>query len=148
MGKRVKRGKSVRPELIYMDTGALIAFFNPRDKNHEKAVKFFELMASEGAKFLIGRPVLMEFLNGTSKRASKKVAIELKKRITSSRFVVVENETEEDWENAWETFERFGDINGMDLVDCLSFSIMERLGIKRAFTFDNDFEAYGFEKIP
>lgn len=148
MVKRVKQGKTIKPELIYMDTGALIAFFNPNDKNHEKAVEFFELRAAMGAKFIIGRPVLMEFLNGASKRAGKKIALELKRRIISSKFVMIENETEEDWEKAWQIFEKFNDQNGMDLIDCLSFAIMERMGIKEAFTFDRDFEIYGFKKVP
>jgi len=101
-----------------------------------------------GAKFIIGRPVLMEFLNGASKRAGKKIALELKRRIISSKFVMIENETEEDWEKAWQIFEKFNDQNGMDLIDCLSFAIMERMGIKEAFTFDRDFEIYGFKKVP
>ncbi|WP_245612490.1 type II toxin-antitoxin system VapC family toxin [Palaeococcus ferrophilus] len=151
MVKRVrkrKRGKAIKPELVYMDTSALIAFFNPNDKNHKRAVEFFESKAVSGARFVIGRPVLMEFLNGASKRAGKKVALELKRLIEASHFVRVENETEEDWERAWEIFERFDDHDGMDVTDCLSFAIMERLGIKEAFTFDGDFEAYGFKRAP
>lgn len=54
-----------------MDTGALIAFFNPNDKNHEKAVKFFELRVSMGAKFIIERPVLMEFQWGIEEGGKK-----------------------------------------------------------------------------
>lgn len=40
------------------------------------------------------------------------------------------------------------DQNGMDPIDCLNFAIMERMGIKEAFTFDRDFEIYGFKKDP
>jgi predicted nucleic acid-binding protein len=149
MVERVKkRGKSNKPELVYMDTSALIAFFSPNDRNHKRAVEFFESKAVSGARFVIGRPVLMEFLNGASKRAGKRVALQFKELIEVSRFVRIERETEEDWERAWEIFERFDDHDGMDLVDCLSFAIMERLGIREAFTFDGDFEVYGFEKMP
>lgn len=33
------------------------------------------------------------------------------------------------------------------LTDATSFSVMERLGIGLAFTFDRDFEQYGFQAI-
>ncbi|CAB50077.1 type II toxin-antitoxin system VapC family toxin [Pyrococcus abyssi] len=141
----VKRMKS---KLVYIDTGALIAFFDKRDKNHKIAVSYFESAILNGVRFVVGRPVLMEFINGASKVNGKRVAIQLKNLIYSSRYILIENETERDWEKAWEIFEKFDDQDGMDLVDCLSFAIMERLGIKKAFTFDSDFETYGFIVVP
>jgi len=36
----------------------------------------------------------------------------------------------------------------IDLTDCLSFSIMERMNIDTAFTFDSDFQTYGFKVLP
>ncbi|WP_148221094.1 type II toxin-antitoxin system VapC family toxin [Thermococcus barophilus] len=141
-------GRAVKPELIYMDTGTLIAFFDKGDKNHEIAVSYFESSVLKGAKFVVGRPVLVEFLNGASKVNGKRVAIQLKNLICSSKYILIEDETEEDWEKAWRLFEKFKDQDGMDLVDCLSFAIMERLEITKAFTFDSDFATYGFTVVP
>ncbi|MFA4701993.1 hypothetical protein [Pyrococcus kukulkanii] len=62
----------------------------------------------------------MEFLNGASKRVGKRVALELKRIILNHR---------DDWSKAWEVFEMFEDHDGMDLVVCLSFAIMESLGV-------------------
>ena len=140
--------KPVKPKLIYIDTGALIALTSRTDKNHKKARKFFEDSIKKGSKFVIGRPVLVEFLNGVSKRVSKKKAIELYENYCNSKVMVIEKETEEDWERAWGIFEQYDDQNGMDMTDCLSFAIMERLKIKEAFTFDKDFETYGFIALP
>ncbi|NJF25744.1 PIN domain-containing protein [Thermococcus sp. Bubb.Bath] len=108
-------------------------------------MEFLESKAVSGVRFVIGRPVLMEFLNGTSKRAGKKVALELKRPIEAIRFVIIEKETEEDWERAWEIFERFDDHDGMDVTDCLSFAIMERPGIRETFTFNGDIIAVGYK---
>lgn len=36
----------------------------------------------------------------------------------------------------------------LSLVDCTSFLVMRRLGLKSAFTFDDDFVDQGFEVLP
>ena len=45
---------------------------------------------------------------------------------------------------AWRLFHRWAG-SGATPVDCSSFAIMERLGIKKAFAFDLHFKAAGFE---
>ncbi|ALV63769.1 hypothetical protein ADU37_CDS20700 [Thermococcus sp. 2319x1] len=126
----------------------MIALASRTDRNHKEAKEFFEKSIRSGIKFVVGRPVLVEFLNGVSKRVNKKTAIQLYKSYAKSRVVIIEKEREEDWEKAWEIFEKYEHQNDMDVVDCLSFAIMERLKIKEAFTFDRDFEVYGFKRLP
>ena len=36
----------------------------------------------------------------------------------------------------------------LSLVDCVSFEVMRRRGIARAFAFDRDFVRHGFETVP
>ena len=48
------------------------------------------------------------------------------------------------FESAWSLFSRYHDKD-LSLVDCVSFALMRRRRIRRAFTFDNDFRAVGFE---
>ena len=40
------------------------------------------------------------------------------------------------------------DRRGLSLVDCSSFLVMRRLGLKVAFAFDEDFGHQGFETVP
>lgn len=45
---------------------------------------------------------------------------------------------------AWDLFSRWGG-SGASAVDCASFAIMRRFGIRRVFTFDKHFRTAGFE---
>jgi uncharacterized protein len=44
----------------------------------------------------------------------------------------------------WELFQRWAG-SGASPVDCVSFAIMKRFGIRKAYTFDKHFRAAGFE---
>ena len=48
---------------------------------------------------------------------------------------------------ARELFLRYDD-QSVDMTDALSFSIMERLRIREAFSFDDDFAVHGFTRTP
>jgi len=54
--------------------------------------------------------------------------------------------TEEEWREAWPAYER-GVIGGPGVVDLISFRIMQRLGITRAFTNDRHFQTAGFQVL-
>ncbi|WP_297468376.1 type II toxin-antitoxin system VapC family toxin [Thermococcus sp.] len=139
--------KSLKPELIYLDTSAMIALLARDDPEHERAVSFFREAVSRGSRFVLGRPTLMEFLNGVSKHIGKKVALEQYRLYTSSKFIFIEKETESDWERAWELFFKYTDKKGLDMIDALALAMMERLKIRKAFTFDSDFTVL-FEVVP
>jgi len=47
---------------------------------------------------------------------------------------------------AWDLFYRWAG-RGANPVDCTSFAIMRRFGIRMAFTFDHHFRAAGFETL-
>jgi hypothetical protein len=47
---------------------------------------------------------------------------------------------------AWDLFGRWGSA-GANAVDCVSFAMMARLGIRKAFAFDAHFRTAGFETL-
>ena len=128
----------------YIDTSALIALSDKKDKNHKKAVLYFKMAVKRGVLFVLGKHVLIEYIDGVAKRIGKKKAIEELNSIIESRLLLIEWENKKDWAQAIEYFKKYRDQK-IDLTDCLSFSIMERMDIKVAFTFDCDFQTHGFE---
>ena len=129
---------------IYVDTGALIALSDRNDKNHERAVLYFKTAVKSGVLFILGKHVVIEYIDGVAKRINKIKAIQELDSIIGSKLLLIEWEIKEDWVQAVEYFKRYKDQK-IDLTDCLSFSIMERMGIDTAFTFDSDFQTHGFK---
>lgn len=130
----------------YLDTSALIALGDQRDTNHKTAVEYFTKSLDGGMIFVLGRHVLIEYIDGLAKRVSKEKAIKAVENISKSRLTFVENIIDADWEMALKHFSKYTDK--IDLTDSLSFAMMERLDIKKVFTFDKDFAIHGFLMVP
>jgi len=129
---------------IFLDTSFLIALSDEKDKNHKRAKTSLKELVGKGTRFIVGRNILNEYLDGVTKRISKEKAIEELDHILNSKLLVVEPVTERDWDKAIVYFKKYNDQQ-IDLTDCLSFAIMERLEMKSAITLDNDFKSHGFE---
>ncbi|HLB72039.1 MAG: PIN domain-containing protein [Candidatus Methanoperedens sp.] len=129
---------------IYLDTGFFIALSDARDKNHTRAKMYLKKQVQSGARFVTGRNVVVEYIDGVTKRVSKIKAIEELENILSSKLLVIEPVIEQDWDKAIMFFKKYNDQQ-IDLTDCLSFAVMERLEMNTALTFDNDFKIHGFE---
>jgi hypothetical protein len=54
--------------------------------------------------------------------------------------------TDDDWREAWAAYRR-GEADEAGIVDHVSFVVMRRLNINRAFTNDHLFRAAGFETL-
>jgi predicted nucleic acid-binding protein len=74
----------------------------------------------------LGRPAATRFWEGLRSGAAE-----------------VESVSPADLEVAWATLERFPDQD-FSIVDCTSFAVMQRLGLRRAAAFDDDFAVVRF----
>lgn len=128
---------------IFIDTSGLIALSDEKDRNHIRAKAYLNEQLQKGARFVLGKNILAEYIDGVTKRIGKKKGIEELDNILNSKLLVIEPVSEADWKVAIGYFRKYRD-NEIDLTDCLSFSMMERLDLKTAFTFDSDFETHGF----
>lgn len=131
---------------IFLDTSGLIALSDEKDINHNRAKAYLKGKVQGGARFVVGKNILAEYIDGVTKRVSKEKAIEELDKIINSKLLVIESFTETDWDKALRYFRKYND-HQIDLTDCLSFVIMERLDLKIAFTFDSDFKTHGFDVL-
>lgn len=133
--------------LLYIDTSALIALAVPSDTNHGAAAAYLRQSLEEGSRFILGRPVLVEYIDGVTKRVSKREAIRQLRALESSRVMRIEPDTEDDHRQARTLFTRYDD-HPIDLTESLAFSMMNRLQLPDVFTFDSDFKVHGFACHP
>ena len=59
----------------------------------------------------------------------------------------MERVTAIDEKRAWRLFRKV-EGRGISMIDCTSFILMKRLGIKEVFAFDEDFKKLGFTTCP
>ena len=133
--------------LQFLDTSALIALSDRNDKNHLLAKEYLIQSTSRGVRFILSNHILIEFIDGVSKKINKEKAIEEFKNLLDSKLLIKESFTNSDFDKASLIFKKYK-TQKIDLTDSLSFAIMERLEIKTVFTFDKDFILHGFIMVP
>jgi predicted nucleic acid-binding protein len=82
-----------------------------------------------------------------TKRLGKRTAVKFGQGIRASSTFRIEEPGPEVKETAWKLFTTQLDKD-YDLVDCLSFALMEAFAIREAFGFDRHFAQYGFDLLP
>ena len=131
---------------IFLDTSGLIALSDRKDRNHKTARAYLKDRVHKGARFVLGRNVLVKYIDGVTKRIGKKKALEELHNILNSKLLVIEPVSQVDWDLAVKYFRKYDDQQ-IDITDCLSFALMERLSLDTAMTFDSDFRTHGFKVV-
>lgn len=130
--------------LIFADTGGFYALADRRDPAHARARGFIE---GSPAILLTTDFVFAETMSLLTKRLGKEIAVTFGQALRSSPSVRIEEAPFEVREQAWLLFSRHHDKD-YDLIDCISFSMMERFGIRETFGFDRHFIQHGFHLLP
>ena len=128
--------------MTFVDSSAFFALVSANDSRHEQAADVFPELARSG-DLVTHNYVVVETTALVEKRLGSRAVRDLHERLLppiSIRWV------DESVHSA--AVSALLVARGVSFVDLVTFELMRRLRIDRAFTFDRDFVAAGFEVVP
>lgn len=129
---------------VFLDTVGLLALWDRSDQWHGVAANSFQELSKQRIGLYTSSLILLECANAAARRPYRTAVAELWNQMKVAGRAI--QPTEEDWQEAWAAYER-GPVGGPGVVDLISFRVMHRLGITRAFTNDRHFRTAGFEVL-
>ena len=122
-------------EKVFLDTGAFVGLFNPKDKCHEKARAIFHNIQKRGWSVYTSDYVLDETLTLVKNRSHAGIAIQSGQAIMTSKRMIRIHMNPDLFEGAWHIFQKYADQD-FSFTDCSTMAVMKELDIKHIFTFD------------
>lgn len=129
---------------VFLDTVGLLALWDESDQWHRASLACFSDLLAGRADLVTSSFVLLECGNAAARRPYRSAVSRLRKQMEASQRLIIP--TVEDSQSAWLAYER-GAVENAGIVDHISFAIMRRLGISKAFTNDRHFRSAGFETL-
>jgi uncharacterized protein len=123
---------------VFVDTSVWFAVANIREQRNERAKAILAAMTGP----LTTDHIMVETWFLLNSRLHRHAAEQFWRGIRSG-IAQLERVTMADLEAAWAIGEAFSDQN-FSIVDRTSFAVMERLGISRVASFDDDFAIYRY----
>lgn len=130
--------------MIFIDTGPFLARYVAADQHHARAAAAWPGLLSSKARRFTSNFVLDETFTLLARRAGYTFAAQRARNILDSAALHILRPDAADERQALELFEKFADQRA-SFTDCVSFALMRRHGIGRAFSFDRHFVDAGFE---
>ena len=129
---------------VSLDTVGLLAVWDESDQWHRAAQACFLELVGCRADLVTSTFILLECGNAAARRPYRSAVSRLRQQMEPGHRQIVP--TVEDSQAAWLAYER-GEADSAGIVDHVSFTIMRRLEISKAFTNDGHFRAAGFETL-
>lgn len=131
--------------MIFVDTSAFYALYNFKDPHHLSATRIAEKIEKARIPKVSSNIIISETLTLIAMRINKEKALLFDKTFPDMniQLVLIDQNLHD---KALLIFRKIKDKD-LSFFDCTSFAVMEALGIKKAFSFDVDFEKYGFELL-
>lgn len=133
--------------MIFIDTGAFLARYLPRDGHHARATRSWKTLARRDWKCYTSNFVLDETFTLLARRSSYAFAAERARSLYASKALEILRPTSDDEHDALRLFEKYADQR-VSFTNCVSFALMKRQRVRRAFAFDRHFKDAGFELWP
>jgi len=132
---------------LFLDTGYLIALEAADDQYHQAALTHWHGLTKALPQLVTTSYVLNEVTTFFNSRHHHAKAVEVGNRLLESSIVRLIHVDEALFHVGWRYFKKHDD-KSYSITDCISFVVMERLGIHTALAFDKHFVQAGFEKLP
>ena len=128
-----------------VDTSAYFALSYSRDESHQAATSIAQQLIAHRWRLFTTNFILAETHALLLARANREVASRVLFRIDQSTTRII-RVSAADERRAREIIAQYQDKD-FSLTDAASFAVMERLGIRYAFSFDRDFAQYGWNVL-
>lgn len=125
--------------MIFVDSSAWYAVFSRREVNHLAAVSFIR---SATKQLVTTDYVIDETLTLLRVRGETRRAILFGERVIHGQWVAIHRISDDDFVAAWIMFRDFHDKK-WSFTDCTSRVVIDELGIRNAFAFDERFRQFG-----
>lgn len=125
---------------VFLDTGAIYALADANDFDHLAVRAVYDNLENT---FLLHELILVEAMSLLTKRRHKQLALRTVQAFRLSPRVEKVSLVPDLLEAGWQRCRRFGDKE-WDWIDCVSFEVMERRGIREALSLDRHFAQAGF----
>ncbi|MEE9167001.1 MAG: PIN domain-containing protein [Candidatus Neomarinimicrobiota bacterium] len=129
----------------FIDTSAFLAILDADDENHSKAGKKWEELIDKSDTLVCSSYILIETFALIQHRLGMKAVRSFQEDVVP---ILTVKWVHESVHEAGVTSMLAANRRELSLVDCVSFDMMRRLGIKIAFVFDKHFKEQGFQCLP
>lgn len=124
--------------MIFVDTSAWFAAMVPTDRNYPAAARW---LANNREPLLTTDYVVGETLTLLRARGEKTRTLTFGQRMFTGRTTTIHYLGEGDVLQAWQVFQKFTDKD-WSFTDCTSKIVMEKIGLRQAFAFDQHFRQF------
>lgn len=129
---------------VFVDTSALLAVLDRRDGRHESAKRTWIELLEAGRLLVCHNYILVETSAVLARRMGMEAACLFARDVVPAlRIVWITRDIHEAAVGAQIAAGRCA----LSLVDCASFEIMRRAGLRAVFAFDPHFEEFGYEPV-
>jgi uncharacterized protein len=134
-------------EDIFVDSSAWIALADRGDSHHKSAADACPSILKNYKALVTSNLIIAETYIVLLKELGHKAALEFLERIKASPRILKISSNEDVETEAEKILSKYLDQD-FSYTDAVSFVIMKRQGIKKAFSFDKHFKIAGFTNLP
>ena len=133
--------------MIFIDSGAFLARFIARDQYHQRAVEAWRRLEEHRWRCCTSNFVLDETITLLGRWSSYEFAAARARSLLTSQALEILRPDQSDELEALELFEKMAD-QAVSFTDCVSFALMRKRRLERAFSFDRHFALAGYTLWP